>query len=69
MFVPAYYCDNCKERLSFNQVHQSDGVCPECGAVSPGSVVGHFKDALEVGTDEWTDEYVMRRIESLNKGL
>jgi hypothetical protein len=40
-----YFCTGCGERLTDDQIRNSDGVCPLCGRVSPGSSVEVRKKA------------------------
>lgn len=42
-FKAAYRCDACKEFLSFNQVMNSQGVCPYCGHMSTSSICATTK--------------------------
>ena len=46
-YTPSYFCSTCGAWLSFNQVFDSNGVCPKCGAISKGTIVKHIKVAVE----------------------
>jgi predicted RNA-binding Zn-ribbon protein involved in translation (DUF1610 family) len=38
-WIKVWICTNCKEELTWNEVMDSHGVCPFCGAMSEGTVV------------------------------
>ena len=40
-----YFCTGCDGRLTKSQVHNSDGVCPLCGRISPGTILDTRKKA------------------------
>lgn len=62
-YVAAHFCKSCDSRLSFNEMMDSFGVCPDCGASSGGTVVDCYTKAIKVEkTGCWLTKLITRVI-------
>lgn len=46
-FMAAYLCVKCSKSLTWNEVMDSDGVCPYCGNLSNSTIVEHKKVSIK----------------------
>jgi transcription initiation factor IIE alpha subunit len=52
-YIAQFHCTQCDKVLTFNQVMNSNGVCPKCGHVTKGTVCSTNKKVVKVERKSW----------------